>query len=119
MISKLRKMRTTEDEDDDSTSSTAFDTARPSWMVTLKGHAETWLKTLPASLSAPIMDDSPLSRYFGREVSTGKQLLGRIRKDLTELVEVCVGSVKQTNESRSLMTDLNQGMSSASLLIGC
>lgn len=110
MVTKLRKMRTTEDEEDGTGSLGSSDAARPSWMVTLKSQAESWLRSLPESLSSPTVADSPLTRYFAREVSTGKQLLGRIRKDLSELVEVCSGSVKQTNESRSLMSDLNQGM---------
>ena len=113
MISKLRKMRTTEDDEGDTGSSTSADSARPAWMSTLKVHAEEWLKSLPTSLSEPAIRDSPLSRFFARECHTGITLLLRIRKDLQELVEVCGGAIKQTNETRSLMSDLNQGRSSS------
>ena len=108
MISKLRKMRTTEDDEGDTGPSTSTESARPAWMSTLKIHAEEWLKSLPTSLSEPAVRDSPLSRFFARECHTGTMLLSRVRKDLEELVEVCGGALKQTNETRSLMSDLNQ-----------
>jgi dynein heavy chain 1 len=112
VISKLRKMRTTEDDEGDAGPSASTESARPAWMSTLKVHAEEWLKSLPTSLSEPAVRDSPLSRFFARESHTGVKLLSRVRKDLEELVEVCGGAVKQTNETRSLMSDLNQGKSS-------
>jgi dynein heavy chain 1 len=62
-------------------------------------------------LSEPSVRDAPLSRFFARECHTGVKLLSRVRKDLEELVEVCGGAIKQTNETRSLMSDLNQGRS--------
>jgi dynein heavy chain 1 len=88
-------------------------------MSTLKTHAEEWLKSLPVSSSEPEARDSPLSRFFARECHTGVLLLSRVRKDLEELVEVCGGAVKQTNETRSLMSDLNQGMPSSGRQLGC
>jgi len=102
-------MRTTEDDEGDAGPSTSTESARPAWMSTLKVHAEEWLKSLPATLSEPAVRDSPLSRFFARECHTGVRLLSRVRKDLEELVEVCGGAIKQTNETRSLMSDLNQG----------
>lgn len=104
-------MRTTEDDEDETEASSASQTARPSWMTTLKAHAEDWLKALPESLQSPVINDSPLSRFFARECSTGSRLLSRIRKDISEMIDVCIGSVKQTNEIRSLMSDLNRGES--------
>ena len=109
IISKLRKMRTTEDEDGDMDASTSTESVRPAWMSTLKTHAEDWLKALPAALSEPTVRDSPLSRFFARECHTGVLLLSKVRKDLEEMVGVCGGAIKQTNETRSLMSDLNQG----------
>ena len=102
-------MRTTEDDEDETEISTATETARPAWMTNLKSNAEAWLKVLPGSLDTPIISNSPLSRFFARECSIGSRLLSRIKKDLYELVEVCNGSVKQTNELRALMSDLNRG----------
>lgn len=110
-VSKLRKMRTTEDDEDELDPSTPADSARPAWMITLKAHAEDWLKALPETLAAPIVNSSPLSRFFARECSTGSKLLARIRRDLKDLVDVCKGALKQTNELRSLMSDLNKGES--------
>ncbi|WVQ73635.1 hypothetical protein IAR50_003215 [Cryptococcus sp. DSM 104548] len=111
LMTKLRKMRTTEDDDDSGPVSGAS-TGRPAWMTALKGHAEQWLSTLPKKLSTldqPSRAQSPLSRFFARETSTGSNLLSRIRRDLSELIQVCLGDLKQTNELRSLMSDLNKG----------
>jgi dynein heavy chain 1 len=113
VIGKLRKMRTTEDEEGDMGPTTTSETARPAWMSTLRTHVEDWLKSLPPSLSEPTVRDSPLSRFFARECHTGVLLLSRIRRDLEELVQVCAGTIKQTNETRGLMAYLNQGASRA------
>lgn len=51
----------------------------------------------------------PLSRFFGREAWTGRRLLQRVRKDLSDLIAVCDGQMKQTNELRALLTELNRG----------
>jgi hypothetical protein len=111
-------MRTTEDDEDDTGPSASTESARPAWMSTLKIHAEEWLKSLPTSLNEPGVQESPLSRFFARECHTGVMLLSRVRKDLEELVEVCGGAIKQTNETRSLMSDLNQGRSSSGSMNG-
>ncbi|KAK8843995.1 hypothetical protein IAR55_006788 [Kwoniella newhampshirensis] len=109
LMVKLRKMRTTEDEEDDTGVASADTAGRPAWMTALKGYAEEWLSSLPKTLSSPNNDNSPLSRFFAREASTGSQLLQRIRRDLSELIQVCDGDLKQTNEIRALMSDLNKG----------
>lgn len=95
-------------------------------MTTLKVNALEWLKNLPEvsnallvqvmsltsqGLASPPAEESPLARFFARETDTGRSLLGRIRHDLLELVRVCDGQAKQTNESRILLADLNKGMS--------
>lgn len=102
-------MRTTEDEEDELDSSATTENARPAWMTTLRNHAEEWIKALPPSVARPLVADSPLSRFYARECSTGSRLLARIRRDLTELQQVCDGTLKQTNELRALMSDLNKG----------
>jgi dynein heavy chain 1 len=105
---KLRKMRTTDDDEDDAPSS-AGSSGRPGWMNVLKTHAEEWLNLLPTHLALPPSESSPLARFFAREAATGQKLLKRIRRDLTNLQGVCNGELKQTNELRSLMSDLNKG----------
>ena len=97
-------------------------------MMTLRDHAMEWLKTLPEvsttlwprristdkqKLGTAVSESSPLARFYAREISTGQKLLGRVRRDLQELVKVCDGDIKQTNESRALLSDLNHGMYSA------
>lgn len=105
----MRKLRTTEDDEDDSSSPEVVAIGRPAWMTALKANAEDWLKALPTSLSAPASITDSLSRFFGRETWTGRRLLEHVRKDLSDLVRVCDGTSKQTNELRALMQDLNRG----------
>lgn len=44
---KLRKMRTTEDDEDVSDPVSGVSFGRPAWMTSLKSHADEWLSTLP------------------------------------------------------------------------
>lgn len=44
---KLRKMRSTDDEEESVASAATPTSARPSWMNTQKEHATEWLETLP------------------------------------------------------------------------
>lgn len=44
---KLRKMRTTEDDEDDGDPVSGASLGRPAWMTALKGHADVWLSALP------------------------------------------------------------------------
>ncbi|KAL7421138.1 dynein heavy chain [Cryptotrichosporon argae] len=105
---KLRKMRTTDDEADDTPAAAAD--GLPAWMTALKTHAEEWLETLPKTLASPARHDKdPLSRFFARETSTGQALLARVRRDLADLVGACDGTLKQTNELRALLADLARG----------
>ncbi|KIR72005.1 dynein heavy chain 1, cytosolic [Cryptococcus deuterogattii CA1014] len=65
-----KKMRTTEDDEDDGGPVSGGSLGRPAWMAALKSHADEWLSALP---------------------------------------EICQGNIKQTNELRALMSDLNKG----------
>lgn len=109
IVGKLRKMRTTDDEDDE-TVSTVPTSARPAWMTVLSANAQQWLSSLPTALGDMAHSTDPLERFFAREVSTGSTLLGRIRKDLAEMITTLEGKSKQTNELRALITDLNKGI---------
>lgn len=55
------------------------------------------------------MSKSPLARFFEREVSLASKLLPTIRHDLENLVQVCTGDLKQTNDLRALLSDLTKG----------
>jgi len=39
----------------------------------------------------------------------GRKLLGQVQKDLTDIVQVCQGELKQTNHLRTLMSSLTKG----------
>ncbi|ORX39193.1 dynein heavy chain, N-terminal region 1-domain-containing protein [Kockovaella imperatae] len=105
---KLRKMRSAEDDGDDAATGIATE-GPPAWMASLKAHAEGWLTAIPKTLSTPPAEASPLGRFFAREASTGQRLLQRIRADLSDLVLVCGGQMRQTNELRSLISELVKG----------
>jgi len=51
----------------------------------------------------------PLARFFEREGAIATKLLHRIRTDLDNLVQVCDGTLKQTNDIRGLLSDLTKG----------
>lgn len=109
VIAKLRKMRTIDEDENDDTLASGATIARSSWMTGLERQSEEWLSTLPQSLSAPLTESSPSSRFFGRESAAGDSLLQRVRNDLDEVIRVCKGLGKQTNELRALLKDLSQG----------
>lgn len=46
-MTKLRKMRTTEDDEDDGGPASGGSLGRPAWMTAMKSHADEWLSALP------------------------------------------------------------------------
>ena len=53
----------------------------------------------------------PLFRFFEREVNAGARLLAEVRRDLQDVLQVCVGDKKPTNHHRLMMADLAKGKS--------
>jgi dynein heavy chain 1 len=51
----------------------------------------------------------PLFRFFERECEIGARLLKKVRQDLTDLASICDGSLKQTNYTRELISNLSKG----------
>lgn len=82
---------------------------RPAWMSSLMSQAQIWMSNLPASLQVPMMDQrDPLARYFTREATRGSKLLNKVRKNIQEIMDICEGKAKQTNESRKLCDELTK-----------
>jgi dynein heavy chain 1 len=54
-------------------------------------------------------ESDPLVRFFIREALTGSELLRRVRKDLSLVLKVCRGDLKQTNHLRGLIGNLTKG----------
>uniref|UniRef100_A0A673ZFD9 Dynein heavy chain C-terminal domain-containing protein n=1 Tax=Salmo trutta TaxID=8032 RepID=A0A673ZFD9_SALTR len=52
----------------------------------------------------------PLFCFFVREVKMGAHMLQEVRQDLTDVVQVCKGKKKQTNDLRTLINDLVKGI---------
>jgi hypothetical protein len=57
----------------------------------------------------------PLFRFFEREVNTGARLLQDVRRDLQDVMKVCMAEKKPTNHHRSMMADLVKGKGQQSL----
>ena len=55
------------------------------------------------------VNECPLNRYFAREVETGRSILERIRVSLKELIQICRGEKKMTNEARTLANNIHLG----------
>lgn len=55
------------------------------------------------------MNHDPLGRFFCREGEVGLKLLSNVRKDLTDVIKVCEGGLKQTNHLRNLLSHLTKG----------
>ena len=69
-------------------------------------------------LERPTGDNQdPLHRLFSREGNIGRNLLTQVRRDLSDVVKVCLGELKQTNHLRTLMSALTKGESCSSCIL--
>uniref|UniRef100_A0A3P9LAJ4 Dynein heavy chain C-terminal domain-containing protein n=1 Tax=Oryzias latipes TaxID=8090 RepID=A0A3P9LAJ4_ORYLA len=120
MMGKMLKMQMLEDEDDlayetekKERTSSASD-AQPAWMRTLHTTSCNWLQLIPQTVN-PLKRTvenikDPLFRFFEREVKMGGKMLQEVRQDLSDVVQVCEGKKKQTNDLRTLISDLVKGI---------
>ncbi|CAH0758045.1 unnamed protein product [Diatraea saccharalis] len=122
LVSKLLKMQQLEDEEElaynaatqDDHSIVVEGDGRPAWMKTLHQTATNWLQLLPQELPTlrrtveNIKD--PLYRFFEREVAAGASLLQQVLHDLRNVISICQGEMKQTNETRAMVGSLVRGM---------
>ncbi|XP_078590507.1 cytoplasmic dynein 1 heavy chain 1-like isoform X1 [Branchiostoma floridae x Branchiostoma japonicum] len=124
MIINLLRMQMLEDDEDvmeegrpragSRKRATSSGDGRPAWMRTLLMSASNWLSQIPKNLTvlrrtAENIKD-PLFRFFEREVNAGSRLLKEVRTNLENVVLVCEGKKKQTNEDRELISVLAKGM---------
>ncbi|XP_052769398.1 cytoplasmic dynein 1 heavy chain 1-like isoform X2 [Mya arenaria] len=124
MCAKLMKVELLEDDDDLDTAGKDDDEklvvdGRPAWMRTLHASVRTWLDLVPKGyedVSVGAMKRTienikdPLFRFFEREVNAGGRLLNDVRRDLGDVLQVCIGEKKPTNHHRNMMADLAKGM---------
>lgn len=54
-------------------------------------------------------NQDPLCRLFIREGEIGHRLLSQVRRDLSDVIKVCEGALKQTNHLRNLLSHLLKG----------
>jgi dynein heavy chain 1 len=116
VLRKLLKLQTTVEDTGSITTEEGKqkgEDKRPAWMTHLKTQADTWLKAIPSSVQLLERTaeniKNPLFRYFEREMTSASKLLKRVRNDLNELIQVCDGAQKQTNNTRSLISSLSKG----------
>ncbi|KAJ3090057.1 hypothetical protein HK102_004799, partial [Quaeritorhiza haematococci] len=120
MLLKVRKMRSLSDDEETAYSGPEThakekaDSQIPAWMRALAASATEWQKLLPETLSqmvrTPESIKDPLFRFFNRENQIGRSLLKQVRQDLSNLIKVCQGQLKQTNHLRALMSALTKGL---------
>jgi len=117
ILRKLLKLQTIE-EDSSEAEDSAIDMGmgsdkRPAWMQSLRSSINVWIKGLPEKVSllerTAESVKNPLFRFFEREIEIGSKLLNRVQTDLKELIQVCEGTTKQSNYTRSLMSNLSKG----------
>ncbi|KAH0590223.1 hypothetical protein H2248_000395 [Termitomyces sp. 'cryptogamus'] len=115
LLGQLRKMRMLADDDEDAVASAATKaqtSQQPAWMRILLERCKEWLVQLPSTLNILAKqtgESEPLHRLFSREGAIGRKLLDQVRKDLSDVVRVCQGELKQTNHLRTLMSSLTKG----------
>ncbi|KAJ3032718.1 hypothetical protein HDV00_007194 [Rhizophlyctis rosea] len=117
-LSKVRRLKDLSDDDDvayiaEDSSAKDSGNRQPAWMRTLHKTVTEWLDLLPQSLAAMTRSSSnvknPLFRVFERENQIGRSLLKVVREDLTGLVDLCNGKIKQTNHLRALVDSITKG----------
>ncbi|KAF8528024.1 dynein heavy chain protein 1 [Hysterangium stoloniferum] len=117
LLGKLRKMRALVDDDESELAATAAlntgASQQPAWMRSLLQHCKEWLAELPPALNTVQKragdNSDPLFRFFNREGYVGHRLLTQVRRDLSDVIKVCEGTLKQTNHLRTLMSHLTKG----------
>ncbi|KAJ3049329.1 hypothetical protein HK097_009672, partial [Rhizophlyctis rosea] len=117
-LSKVRRIKDLADDDDvayqaDDASAKEANNRQPAWMRTVHKIATEWLGLLPQSLPAMARSSAnvrnPLFRVFERENQIGRGLLKVVRDDLTGLLDLCSGKIKQTNHLRALVESTTKG----------
>jgi len=82
---------------------------RPAWMSELLIQTQLWKSQLPAAPKMPMLDPrDPLARYFTREIGRGVSLLKKVQANISDIIDVCEGRMKQTNQTRALCDDLTK-----------
>ena len=69
-----------------------------------------WINVIIPLLLWYMAFQDPLYRFYEREVNLGCKILKRVRSDLRDIIAICRGEKKQTNDHRSIIDDLNRGM---------
>jgi dynein heavy chain 1 len=77
------------------------DQGKSAWLTQLLAKCEAMIKLLPGQLELLKRTEqsikNPLFRFLEREVTVASGILDNVRKDLTQLIEMCTGERKSTN----------------------
>jgi len=102
------------DEIEESKTTESGDAKRPAWARTLSTTLQAWRRQLPDKLdilertAASVKD--PLFRFFEREIEKGVKLLSKVHRDVEDLIQICDGTLKPTNYTRELISNINKGV---------
>jgi dynein heavy chain 1 len=81
-------------------------------MQTVEIKAEKLLLALPKQIDglekheSPTSEKNPIFRFLKREVSAATKLLKHVRTDLANLIDMCAGKIKTTNDIRDIARSL-------------
>lgn len=117
-LQNLLKMKRVEGDDDEAGGDDAGiggdeGGVQPAWMTALRAQAIEWRDALPAAPAVPSGGadaGQPLMRFFAREIDAARKLRLLVHSDLSALVQVCDGTLKQTNHLRALISALTKGV---------
>lgn len=101
------------EEEEEERSSSAESDGGPAWMGALVNTATQWLADLPPELALLPTDGAEVSsavyRFYSREVRIGSRTLFNVRRALREVVAVCTGAEKPTQQLREVIAALKAG----------
>ena len=107
-ITEMNKIQGVEDEELSSGGSGEKKTV--SWLVSVQQKSEQLLKNLPEEVSLlegnENSNNDPIFRFLKREVGIASKLLIRVRDDLSQLISMCKGDIKSTNELREVAKNM-------------
>ncbi len=107
-IKEMNKIQGLEDEE--LTTSSASEKSGNTWLGSVKDKVSKLFKILPGQVNTlekmEKYSNSPIYRFLKREIGVASKLLKKVRNDLFNILEMCDGKSKSTNELREISKDL-------------
>jgi len=107
-ISQMNKIQGLEDEE--LTSSSTSEKSGNTWLTSVKEKVSKLFAILPGQVNSlekmEKYSNSPIYRFLKREIGVASKLLKKVRSDLFNILEMCDGKSKSTNELREISKDI-------------